>query len=84
MITVFSSENCTYCTKAKALLKDEGLEFREVDIYDSREAAAEFVTRTNSAKTVPQILVNDTIVGGYDDLAAAINTHEFHQLIGDK
>ena len=84
MITVYSAPNCPYCIRAKALLEDRGLNFTEVDIYDSREAASEFVQRTNGAKTVPQILVGEVIIGGFDDLSAKIDTPNFHKLLGDQ
>src|SRR6056297_3004374 len=79
-IEVYSKEWCSYCKKAKAFLKSKGLKFEEINIEegDNYEVMKE---RTNG-KTVPQIIINDQSLGGYDDLIALEKNGEFNKLIG--
>lgn len=64
---VWSKYNCTYCDQAKALLKQKGIPFEERKIGDgySREDLLEAVP---TARTVPQIFLDNTLIGGYTEL----------------
>lgn len=68
MITVYTKDNCPYCIKAKALLKGYGLEYTEMNIGKdiSRE---EFLESFPSARTVPQIVMDGELIGGFEELA---------------
>lgn len=68
---VWSKYNCPFCDKAKALLKLKNIEFEERKIGDgyTREDLLESVP---TARSVPQIFINDKLVGGYDDLVKYI------------
>lgn len=70
-ITIYTSPICPYCVKAKALLKQKGFEqIHEIDISKSDESRDEMMTKSNGRRTVPQIFINGTHVGGCDDLYA--------------
>ena len=64
---VWSKQQCTFCEQAKALLKQKGIPFEERKIGEgwSKEQLFEAVP---SARTVPQIFLNDEYVGGFDQL----------------
>ena len=64
---VWSKYNCPYCDQAKALLKQRGIEFEERKIGDgwTKEDLLEAVP---TARTVPQIFLNDELVGGFTEL----------------
>jgi glutaredoxin 3 len=66
---IWSRDNCPYCVQAKALLEQKGIEFEERKIGDgwTKEQLLEAVP---NARTVPQIFLNDELVGGYTDLRA--------------
>jgi alkyl hydroperoxide reductase subunit F len=66
-IEIYTLEWCPYCRKAKSFFKSKGLSYVEYDI-DDPEIKEEMKTRTNGSKTVPQIIINDQSIGGYDDL----------------
>lgn len=66
-IEIYTSPACGYCRLAKAHLKGLGLNFREIDISRQPDRAAEMVARSGR-RTVPQIFLAGTPVGGYDDL----------------
>jgi glutaredoxin len=64
---VWSKYNCPYCDQAKALLKQKGIAFEEKKIGDgyTREELLEAVP---SARTVPQIFLDEELVGGFTEL----------------
>jgi len=64
---VWSKYNCPYCEQAKSLLKMKNIEFEERKIGDgwTKEDLMEAVP---TARTVPQIFLDEELVGGFDDL----------------
>jgi glutaredoxin len=70
--TVWSKYNCPYCDQAKALLKMKGIAFEEKKIGDgyTKEDLLEAVP---TARTVPQIFIEDELVGGFTELKARLN-----------
>lgn len=68
-IDVYTTPTCPYCHAAKALLTEKGVVFDEITVLDP-QLRAEMTQRANGRRTVPQIFVGTTHVGGYDDLAA--------------
>lgn len=68
-ITVYSTPVCPYCVRAKNLLKEKGQQWQEIDVSDDAERA-KMIERAGGRRTVPQIFIGETHVGGYDDLAA--------------
>ncbi|ACC74434.1 glutaredoxin 3 [Paraburkholderia phymatum] len=68
-ITIYTTPTCPYCHAAKALLMNKGLSYREVDVQNDRVTAVALMERTGR-RTVPQIFIGETHVGGFDDLNA--------------
>ncbi|WP_404401768.1 glutaredoxin 3 [Pelagibacterium halotolerans] len=68
-VEIYTTPTCPYCYAAKALLTKKGVAFEETTVLDPalREAMTQ---RAHGRRTVPQIFVGETHVGGYDDLAA--------------
>lgn len=64
---VWSKDMCPYCDRAKLLLKQKGIEFEERKIGHgwTKEQLLESVP---TARTVPQIFLDDKLIGGHDDL----------------
>lgn len=69
-VTIYTTPICPYCARAKALLKKKGAAFNEIDVFMDAAARKEMEARSNGARTVPQIFIGDTHVGGSDELAA--------------
>jgi glutaredoxin 3 len=69
-VRIYTTPICPYCVRAKSLLAKKGIEVEEIDIYMSDEARREMQSNTGGARTVPQIFIGDTHVGGCDDLYA--------------
>jgi glutaredoxin 3 len=68
-VLIYGTDWCAYCNAAKALLEDKGIPYEEIDATDP-EVRADMIQRAHGRRTVPQIFIGDTHVGGYDDLAA--------------
>lgn len=81
-IEVYSKDWCPYCKKAKAFLKSKGLSFNEIDINEGDNY--EVMQERTGNKTVPQIIINDHSLGGYDDIIDLEKNGEFNQLLGKK
>ena len=70
-ITLYTTPICPYCVRAKALLKSKGREdYEEIDISRDPAVRDAMIQRAGGRKTVPQIFIGSTHVGGYDDLSA--------------
>jgi glutaredoxin 3 len=67
-VRIYTTPICPYCSRAKALLKKKGAVVEEVDVMMDVEARAEMETKSQGRKTVPQVFVGETHVGGCDDL----------------
>ena len=69
-IDIYTKFACPFCVRAKHLLQAKGAEFTEYDITMGGEKREEMLARAPLARTVPQIFIGETYVGGSDDLAA--------------
>ena len=67
-IVIYSKLNCTFCTKAKNLIKNLGLEYTEKKMEDfvSTEAMLEDIGK--QVRTMPQIKIDSKLIGGYNQL----------------
>ena len=65
--TLYTTVSCPYCQRAKALLDRRGWAYQEIDLTHNAEARAALVARTGM-RTVPQIFLDGTLIGGYDEL----------------
>ena len=68
-VVLYTTPYCGYCRAAKHLLGKKGVTFTEIDVSDDMERRREMIERAFGRRTVPQIFINDTHVGGYDELA---------------
>jgi len=82
-IEIYSTAICPYCIAAKNLLKSKGLAWRELRIDLDPQARKAMDERTHGARTVPQIFINGTLVGGFDQLAAAERSGKLNELLGN-
>jgi glutaredoxin 3 len=69
-ITIYTTPICPYCVRAKALLKKKGAAYEEIDVFMDADARAEMEDKSDGCRTVPQIFIGETHVGGCDDLYA--------------
>ncbi len=69
---VWSKYNCPFCEQAKALLKSKGIEFEERKIGDGW-TKEELLESVPTARTVPQIILDGKLIGGFTELRAHLN-----------
>jgi glutaredoxin 3 len=69
-IIVYSTDACSFCVRAKALLDARGLEYEEINLERDPDGRAELVRRTGML-SFPQILIADELVGGFMELVGA-------------
>ena len=80
-ITIYTSPFCPYCWRAKRLLENKGLAFREVDVLLHPGRRAEMRERAEGRSTVPQIFIDGRGIGGSDELAALAASGELDALL---
>ena len=66
-IKIYSKTTCPACVMAKDLLTKKGATFEEILLDDKQEELQELIARTGM-RTVPQIFINDELIGGCSDL----------------
>jgi len=69
-VVIFTKQACSYCKKAKSLLRSKGADFEEIDIEGRPDLKKALLLKTNGAATVPQIFIKGEYIGGYDALYA--------------
>ena len=67
MIKLYSMTFCPYCNTAKRLLTDRGFEYEEINI-EHEGISREKLIELTGGRTVPQIIIDDKPIGGYDNL----------------
>lgn len=68
-IKIYSMVTCPYCVKAKNLLTQRGIKYEEEMIDDWADDKWDNFVKKTGLKTVPQIFVDETLIGGYTQLA---------------
>ena len=79
-IVIYTTSYCPFCDAAKNLLKSLNIEFDEVDLTDNLEERLEVSTKYNW-RTVPLILINNKLIGGFDELNNLNNKGELKSLL---
>ena len=69
-VTMYSTATCPFCIRARALLRQRGVDAIDEIRVDERPAERATMVRLTQRRTVPQIFIGDTYVGGCDELVA--------------
>ena len=69
-IEIYTNPMCGFCARAKQLLDAKAVEYREYDIWSEKGRKAEMVQRAGGRTSVPQIFIDQTHIGGCDDIFA--------------
>ncbi|HXV23204.1 MAG TPA: glutaredoxin 3 [Alphaproteobacteria bacterium] len=69
-VEIYSTLFCPYCTRAKRLLDQKGIEYVEIDVIADISKRSDMVRRAGGRTSVPQIFINGDHIGGYDELYA--------------
>jgi glutaredoxin 3 len=68
-VKIYTTTSCAYCMAAKRLLKEKNVTFEEIDLTGRFDELQDLKAKTG-LRTVPQIFINDQLIGGYTDLQA--------------
>ena len=79
-VTVYTSDWCPYCQRAKGLLTQKNVIFSEINVEEDAKFREQMIARSNR-RTVPQIFIGDRHVGGCDDLFELDRSGELDRLI---
>jgi glutaredoxin 3 len=79
-ITVYTTEQCSFCTRVKALLGARDVEFSEVNLAKDPDGRVELAKRTGMM-SFPQVLINGELLGGFAELQAAAESGRLEELL---
>ena len=82
-VEIYTSPLCGYCHAAKRLLTQKGVAFTDYDVSRDNDLRATMMQRSNGGRTVPQIFVGETHVGGCDDLYALDDAGKLDPLLAE-
>jgi glutaredoxin 3 len=78
---MYSTGWCGYCERARGLLARKGVTYREIRLDEEPGEREAMLRRSGGRRSVPQIFIGETHVGGYDELAAAERSGELDRLL---
>jgi len=79
-VTVYTTEPCSFCARAKGLLRARGVDFAEINLSKDPEGRVELARQTGMM-TFPQVLVDGQLVGGWAEVLAAEQDGRLDQLL---
>jgi glutaredoxin 3 len=68
-VRMYTSQQCPYCIGAKVLLRRKGVSFEEIDV-GTDPSLREKMIEESGRRTLPQIFINGTPIGGFEELRA--------------
>ncbi len=80
-IEIYSSFTCPFCQRAKALLRQKGVDYTEHNVMLNDRLKKAMIERANGARTVPQIFIDDKHIGGCDDIYALDSAGKLDSLL---
>lgn len=80
-VVVYTAPSCPYCVRAKQLLGSKGIPFEEIFVSWEDEKAWIEMEKRSGMKTVPQIYIDDKLVGGFTDLYALDQSGKLQDLL---
>lgn len=81
-VEIYTKMACGYCHRAKKLLDSKGVAYTEYDVTFGGKDREKMLERNPQARTVPQIFIGDTLVGGSDELSALDRAGKLDAMLG--
>jgi glutaredoxin 3 len=81
-VVMYSTTWCPFCERARALLERKSVAYREIKLDEDPDQREAMLARSRGRRTVPQIFIGETHVGGFDELYALDRSGELDQLLG--
>ena len=67
-VVIYGNASCPYCARARTLLDRKGVEYEDIRLDIHPERRSEMEERAGGATSVPQIFIDDTHIGGFDEM----------------
>lgn len=80
-VEIYYWTTCPFCRRALALLDKKGVDYIGYDITGDEAARAKMIERTGGPKSVPEIFIDDKLIGGCDELHALDDKGELDDLL---
>jgi len=80
-VLIYTGPSCPYCVAAKTLLKNKNVSFEEINLGEQPDKMNEMLQKSGGRRTVPQIFIGETHVGGSDELHALEKTGKLNSLL---
>ena len=81
-VVIYTGPMCNFCSAAKHLLNKKKINYEEIDIGYDDNKREEMIKKSNGARTIPQIFIEEKHIGGYVELKALENKGELNSLLG--
>lgn len=82
-ITIYSTTWCPSCVSAKKLLDTKNLSYKEINI-EEKDISRESLMKMTGGHTVPQIIINEKTIGGFDKLLMLSQSGELDKMIANE
>jgi glutaredoxin 3 len=80
-VIVYTTDPCSFCARVKGLLKSRGVEYSEINLSKDPTGRVELAQRTGMM-TFPQVIVDGHLVGGFNEVQAAVQSGHLDELLG--
>ncbi len=80
-IVIYGNDSCAYCAAARMWFTRKGLPFDDIKVSGDLQRRDE-MERLSGSRSVPQIFINDHLVGGFDELCALDKNGDLERLLG--
>ena len=80
-VLIYTGPSCPYCVAAKTLLKNKNVSFEEINLGKQPDKMNEMLQKSGGRRTVPQIFIGETHVGGSDELHALEKAGKLNSLL---
>jgi glutaredoxin 3 len=81
-VTIYVTEYCGFCARAKRLLHQKGIRFTEINV-EGRDDLRAWLREATGQRTVPQVFINGVSVGGFTDIAGLDDAGELDPLLAE-
>ena len=78
---IYGTQNCTFCHKAKQLLMQHDKAYTFIDVTETEDITAAFFKKFPNVSKVPQIVLGDDHIGGYNELKNSLTLDEIESIL---
>ncbi len=80
-VAIYTTDYCSYCRAAKALLTDKKIPYEEINVENDPEKR-KWLLEVSGQRTVPQIFIDEKSIGGFQELSALNQSGQLDKILG--